>query len=693
MKNEKSPRSPDGEPNAAEVLGNQEIAGPENAPYVMRISRMTVDKLGVKLYDKASAVVAELIANAYDADAEHVEVTVPLSTVLATKKEGDKGYEIKVVDDGHGMTPEEVNQFYLKVGKERRTDPAQGPKSRRKGRRVMGRKGVGKLAPFGISHRIEVRSAGGPKTPQGHRVAHLVLEYDKLLSESEEDYHPLPGPNDGSWDPRPGTTITLSQFTPHRVPDAQTFHRQLAARFGLRLPDWEIKVVNSRGVTDPFAVGELDIATMENTRIVLDGRPVKVRDEESGQGVETLPVRGWVAYAKEAYKNPEIAGVRVFARGKIVALTRDFNIRSGFTGEYTIRSYVVGEVHADWIDEDEGEDLVKTDRQDILWESERGQAFQEWGRALLAELGERGREPGRARAAEVFFEASNLEEAAAKKYPDPEIRKAVLTLGKVLGGTMSKDDLKDPKAVERVAHLCISMAPQKVLVEALTAAARTDEGLALSTVLEHLVHARVAENASLGQVARLRVDVIGELEGGLDGQVDEMELQKIIESAPWLANPQWTPLTMNRTFATLVKEFPKWYRKQYGQPVTVSTAEAAGDARRKRPDFVMLHVESRIVIVELKRPHHAITDRELDRLVEYHDALQKFLDDHKEIAAAFPHGVEMLLVCDGEGFKKASSKRLFEKLSSDGTLTVRRWKEFVNSTKKAHDDFLRALGR
>ena len=31
--------------------------------YHLRISRLTVDKLGVKLYDKASAVVAELIAN------------------------------------------------------------------------------------------------------------------------------------------------------------------------------------------------------------------------------------------------------------------------------------------------------------------------------------------------------------------------------------------------------------------------------------------------------------------------------------------------------------------------------------------------------------------------------------------------------------------------------------------------------
>ena len=41
--------------------------------YRMTISRMTIDKLGVKLYDKVSAVIAELVANAYDADADAEE--------------------------------------------------------------------------------------------------------------------------------------------------------------------------------------------------------------------------------------------------------------------------------------------------------------------------------------------------------------------------------------------------------------------------------------------------------------------------------------------------------------------------------------------------------------------------------------------------------------------------------------------
>ena len=80
--------------------------------YRMRISRLTVDKLGVKLYDRVSSVIAELVANSYDADATKVTILAPMDELLAEKHAGklkDKGYKIEVIDNGHGMTPEEVN--------------------------------------------------------------------------------------------------------------------------------------------------------------------------------------------------------------------------------------------------------------------------------------------------------------------------------------------------------------------------------------------------------------------------------------------------------------------------------------------------------------------------------------------------------------------------------------------------------
>lgn len=71
----------------------------------------------MKLYDRASAVVAELIANAYDADAENVTVTLPLAKQLARKRSGgtheDRGFTINVRDVGHGMTPQEAQHYFV----------------------------------------------------------------------------------------------------------------------------------------------------------------------------------------------------------------------------------------------------------------------------------------------------------------------------------------------------------------------------------------------------------------------------------------------------------------------------------------------------------------------------------------------------------------------------------------------------
>ncbi len=84
-------------------MGNMDIGRAKSTShYTMTISRTTVDKLGIKLYDKASAVVGELIANSYDADAENVTIKMPLNRWLATKSGGDvvdQGFEILVEDD------------------------------------------------------------------------------------------------------------------------------------------------------------------------------------------------------------------------------------------------------------------------------------------------------------------------------------------------------------------------------------------------------------------------------------------------------------------------------------------------------------------------------------------------------------------------------------------------------------------
>lgn len=107
---------------AGTVEGQMTTNPPEHPPYTLRISRRTIDKLGVKLYDRVALVISELISNAYDADAPAVTVEAPAGQFLATRKASgteDRGFTIRITDTGHGMNPDQLRQYYLVVGSDK----------------------------------------------------------------------------------------------------------------------------------------------------------------------------------------------------------------------------------------------------------------------------------------------------------------------------------------------------------------------------------------------------------------------------------------------------------------------------------------------------------------------------------------------------------------------------------------------
>ncbi|HET6385510.1 MAG TPA: ATP-binding protein, partial [Armatimonadota bacterium] len=543
--------------------------------YVMKISRLTVDKLGVKLYDRVSAVIAELVANSYDADATKVTIIAPMGELLANKQAGkivDKGMVIEVTDNGIGMTPREVNDFYLKVGAERRADPRRGDRSLVLKRAVMGRKGVGKLAPFGICRRIEVISSGGDPIERpdelGNRVtgyvtAHLVLDRDEILNDTDEDYVPESGSLDETLRADHGTTIRLSEFAHRWVPSIDEFSRQLSQRFGIASVDWEIVLSDSTkpdgGPLRLRKVAFFDVDRMPETVI----RFVRQRDGDTpdsyaaldASGGETGDLRagfeldgrfygvtGWVAYATTPYKDDLMAGVRIYCHGKIAAQTALFNLRAGFTGEHDVRSYLIGELHADWLDEEE--DLIQTDRRDILWSHEVGQAFETWGQAVVKKMGAITRGPLRAKGWERFRVFSRIEERAREAFPLPTqqaIRGEAVDIAKLIGRTMRSDEMADGEYVESVVQLSLNFAPHLTLDNKLREAAESkDSPLAVITGI--LKTARIAELSSFGQIASDRVKVIEKVETLKDEATTlEEAFQDLITQAPWLIDPQWSP--------------------------------------------------------------------------------------------------------------------------------------------------------
>ncbi len=654
--------------------------------YQMTISRTTVDKLGIKLYDKASAVITELISNAYDADAEKVTVKIPLDKWLASQSEGqliDQGFEISVGDNGIGMSPDVINDFYLKVGVNPREDAKRGPKSLIKNRPRMGRKGIGKLAPFGICKVIEVKSAGGEKTEKGYLTAHFILNYDDIWQKTDAPYSPTLGKYDGAYSEKSGTVITMRNFLHRRTPDMETFHRQVARRFGLELADFKIEIVDTVSGQSSI-VGSLPVEIDENTKIIVDDKPVSLEDGTK------LPVRGWIAYASDPYSNVEVAGVRIYARGKFVSNTRDFGLNAGFTGEFTIRSYLVGVIHADWLDADNGEDLVQSGRGDILWDSEIGAAFQSWGQALLRELGKKSWSPLREKAKKVFFKQSNIEEAIRERFKDKAVADSAIKLAGVIGNLASRDALKErPEYVERLKELVLTVAPHKMIVDKLSEVEAVLDRRPLEAIAQIFNDAKLAESASLGQVALERIDAINKLVENLDPQkaTEEKTLQKLLEGAPWLINPQWTVLQANKSFENMREAFEEWWLANKKENI-ITSAICEQDAENKRPDFLMLHVGRNIEIVEIKRPQHALTNEEFDRIMVYWTGLNRFLADNPLIRAELPKP-HITLVCDGLNLS-STYELAYNNLKEHNDLDKKTWRELLTDCRKVHEDFLTA---
>lgn len=114
----------------------------------LKFDPRTIEHLGIKMYSQLPYALAELVANAYDAGAENVRI------YLYDDSECKK---IVVEDDGEGMSYDEVADNFLVIGRKRRTEDVDRKNS--KGRIITGKKGLGKLALFGIGKTIQIETS------------------------------------------------------------------------------------------------------------------------------------------------------------------------------------------------------------------------------------------------------------------------------------------------------------------------------------------------------------------------------------------------------------------------------------------------------------------------------------------------------------------------------------------------------
>ena len=142
----------------------------------MKIHNNIVEHLGVKLYqNKQTNVIAEFVSNAWDADADNIFIQLA------------KSY-ITISDDGKGMSFDTIANTYMVIGKSSR-NINDLKATTAKGRKISARKGLGKLAGFGIANKYNVITK--VKENGTIKITWFIMDYEDIIKEgSDTTYKP-----------------------------------------------------------------------------------------------------------------------------------------------------------------------------------------------------------------------------------------------------------------------------------------------------------------------------------------------------------------------------------------------------------------------------------------------------------------------------------------------------------------------
>lgn len=569
--------------------------------YELKIDLNALNHLGLNLYSNVPAVLSELIANAWDADASEVHLDID--------PDGDKT-KIVVRDDGCGMDRKELNDKFLTVGYQRRKNSQNDltPKNRK----VMGRKGIGKLSVFSIADYVQVY------TRKNGQISglELVVEDIRRDIENNKSHHPNPITDispEYEIASETGTIIVLSKLKKRiRSSIDRNLRKRIARRFSVWSEDFSVLVDgNPVGITDRDYFDKLEYVLVygDYERSHLDHLDKEDRLAERNHKIdekEDYQVRGWIGLVRESGSLQEgdenLNKLAILARGKIASEDILETFREG--GLYT--KYLIGELEADFLDLTDKDDIATSSRQDFLRDDERFAALRGFIEKELKFLEKR--------------RAEYKEEEGVKKAEEiPEIKEWLKTLkgdthkaAKKLFGRMNTIviDEQHRKTLYQHGVLAFEHLHHKEKLNELDDLDihNLEVAVRLFSELDDI------EASWYHQITQGRLDVVRKLKEHVDKDAFEKVVQEHIYLHLWLLDPSWDRATETPDMEKNIKiAFDK-----------LSKNKTSKDEREGRIDIMYKKSSGKHIIIELKRASVATDTSTLLRQVDkYREAVRK----------------------------------------------------------------------
>jgi len=575
-------------------------------PLVMTISLNALEHLGINLYSNIPAVLSEIVANAWDADAKLVTIDI----------DSAKGV-ITIEDNGTGMTRDEVIDRFLTVGFKRRD--AMGPTTAL-GRKPMGRKGIGKLSIFSIAGIAEIFTMKG--------TVHTAFKMDRdKIKEAIEGKA-----TDASYKPdeinafptelKGGTRIVLSGLSKSLSGmTVSGLKRRVARRFAIIGPKHNFLVKVNGDEIGPedrayhnmveylWTYGnqkEFTASCKKLQRTAEDRLPVIAAELKK----EGLSLSGWIGTVNRPSQLKDEDGdnlnrIAIFMRGK---MAQD-DILDAFGQKEIFADYLIGELHCDELDVDTQSDIATSSRQTLKEDDPRFEALR---KTILAEIRHIAGKWSDWRRSDGTKEAMSVP-AVSEWLQDLQgdtRKKAERWVGRL--NTIRTQGDTDKKELLKASILAFESYRRKEELDSLDALG--DD--ALDHVLQIFKSVDDLEVSYYGQIVKMRVRVITKLQEQLKANAKEKVLQEYIYNHLWLMDPSWERAKGTDNVETKMEAFLK-----------ENTAGLSQSQKAGRIDIGYRTIVGKHVIIELKRASVAVPLDDLVKQVrKYRDGARKVLD-------------------------------------------------------------------
>lgn len=590
-----------------------------NAPkFTMTLSLNVLNHLGIGLYSNIPAVLSELVANAWDADARTVEIDI----------DHDRG-TITVEDTGDGMTVPEINERFLKVGFRRREKGA----TTASGRKVMGRKGIGKLSSFSIAQIVEVHTI---RNGQANALSMDRSNIKELMQEDDtaREYHPqeIEPVTNGL---EKGTRLVLRKLDKRLSWTGPYLRRRLARRFSIIGPshDFEVKIGGNpitpkdrqfhdkieflwyfgdegRAMSDAAGSlrGKYEMDAAETVVEIV--RDVESPREGDGQTeirreIERRQLSGWIG----TVDRPEVLGE---ANNAIVLLSRGKLVHEDILPEFKeagiYADYVIGEINADFLDDDDQDDIVTSGRQSVKEDDARYKAVSSFVQRALKTIKNQWTklrlDKGKERA---------LAYPTVRRWYDRLGRDQKKTAERLFGKieSLTLPDLETKRELYRSTMLAFEKLALKDMLSALESLESRQD---FETLARLIAGVDELEATNYYEVVKGRLSVIARFREILPDALEKVVQQHIFDHL-WLLHPSWERAASNfRIEEAVTKEFGKI-------DANLTAEEKAG-----RIDIRYKTAAGKHIIVELKKYDRRVSAEELlAQLRKYRNALRKCL--------------------------------------------------------------------